>query len=139
MKFSLEWLKYFLDTDASVDEVAAKLNAIGFEVEGIDDPARKLEGFVVAEVMTAAPHPQADKLQVLTVNTGSGEPLQVVCGAPNSCPVMWIRDDIAILPPMGMVRRRPACGRAGTAATFVSPTRRWSECARCHQGSSNCS
>ncbi|MCB2046751.1 MAG: phenylalanine--tRNA ligase subunit beta [Novosphingobium sp.] len=84
MKFSLEWLKYFLDTDASVDEVAAKLNAIGFEVEGIDDPARKLEGFVVAEVMTAAPHPQADKLQVLTVNTGSGEPLQVVCGAPNA-------------------------------------------------------
>ncbi|MCB2062157.1 MAG: phenylalanine--tRNA ligase subunit beta [Novosphingobium sp.] len=84
MKFSLEWLKYFLDTDASVDEVAAKLNAIGFEVEDIDDPAQKLEGFVVAEVLTATPHPQADKLQVLTVDTGKGEPLQVVCGAPNA-------------------------------------------------------
>jgi phenylalanyl-tRNA synthetase beta chain len=84
MKFSLEWLKYFLDTEATVAEVAAKLNAIGFEVEGIDDPAQKLVGFVVAEVLTAAPHPQADKLQVLTVDAGTGETLQVVCGAPNA-------------------------------------------------------
>jgi phenylalanyl-tRNA synthetase beta chain len=84
MKFSLEWLKYFLDTEASVAEVAAKLNAIGFEVEGIDDPAEKLAGFFVAEVLTAAPHPQADKLQVLTVDAGTGEALQVVCGAPNA-------------------------------------------------------
>ena len=82
MKFSLEWLKYFLDTDASVAEIAAKLNAIGFEVEGIDDPAEKLAGFVVAEVLTAAPHPAADKLQVLTVDAGpdinGGEAPQVV-------------------------------------------------------------
>ncbi len=84
MKFSLEWLKYFLDTDATVDEVAAKLNAIGFEVEEIEDPAQKLQGFVVAEVLTASPHPQADKLQVLTVSTGPGDPLQVVCGALNA-------------------------------------------------------
>ncbi len=84
MKFSLEWLKYFLDTDASVAEVAAKLNAISFEVDGIDDPAEKLAGFFVAEVLTAAPHPQADKLQVLTVDAGTGEALQVVCGAPNA-------------------------------------------------------
>jgi phenylalanyl-tRNA synthetase beta chain len=84
MKFSMEWLKYFLDTDASVQDVAAKLNAIGFEVEHIDDPAQKLAGFVVAEVLSAAPHPQADKLQVLTVDAGKGEALQVVCGAPNA-------------------------------------------------------
>lgn len=84
MKFSLEWLKAFLDTDASVDEVAAKLNAIGFEVEGIDDPAKALEGFRVAHVLSAAPHPNADKLQVLSVDAGTGEPLQVVCGASNA-------------------------------------------------------
>ncbi|MBM3596214.1 MAG: phenylalanine--tRNA ligase subunit beta, partial [Alphaproteobacteria bacterium] len=84
MKFSLEWLTSFLDSEASVQEVAARLNAIGFEVEHIDDPAQKLAGFVVAEVLTAAPHPQADKLQVLRVNAGLGEPLQVVCGAPNA-------------------------------------------------------
>ncbi|WP_271078946.1 phenylalanine--tRNA ligase subunit beta [Aurantiacibacter sp. MUD61] len=84
MKFSLEWLKYFLDTDATVEDVATTLNAIGIEVEGIDDPAEKLDGFRVAEVLTAKPHPDADKLQVLTVDTGEGEPLQVVCGAPNA-------------------------------------------------------
>ncbi|MXO63198.1 phenylalanine--tRNA ligase subunit beta [Qipengyuania oceanensis] len=84
MKFSLEWLKHFLDTDASVREIAATLNRIGHEVEGIEDPADKLAGFRVAEVLTAAPHPDADKLQVLTVDTGEGDPLQVVCGAPNA-------------------------------------------------------
>ncbi|TCJ41245.1 phenylalanine--tRNA ligase subunit beta [Parafrankia sp. BMG5.11] len=84
MKFSLEWLRHFLNTEASVAEIAATLNRIGHEVEGIEDPADKLAGFRVAEVLTAAPHPQADKLQVLTVSTGDGEPLQVVCGAPNA-------------------------------------------------------
>jgi phenylalanyl-tRNA synthetase beta chain len=84
MKFSLEWLRVFLETDASVAEIAAKLNAIGHEVEGIEDPAEKLQGFRIAEVLAAAPHPDADRLQVLTVNVGEGEPLQVVCGAPNA-------------------------------------------------------
>ena len=84
MKFSLEWLKHFLDTDASVPEIAAALNRIGHEVEGIEDPAERLAGFRVAKVLTAAKHPDADKLQVLSVDTGEGDPLQVVCGAPNA-------------------------------------------------------
>ena len=84
MKFSIEWLKDFLDTDASVAQIAAALNRIGHEVEGIEDPADKLAGFRVAYVLTAARHPDADKLQVLTVDTGDGDPLQVVCGAPNA-------------------------------------------------------
>ncbi|WP_369026568.1 phenylalanine--tRNA ligase subunit beta [Qipengyuania sp. RANM35] len=84
MKFSLEWLKYFLDTEASVVEIAAALNRIGHEVEDIEDPALRLAGFRVAKVLTAARHPDADKLQVLTVDTGEGDPLQVVCGAPNA-------------------------------------------------------
>jgi len=88
MKFSLSWLKDHLDTAATVAEIAATLNAIGIEVEGIEDPAAKLAGFRVARVLTAAPHPNADKLQVLTVDTGpdfnGGAPLQVVCGAPNA-------------------------------------------------------
>ena len=84
MKFSLDWLKVFLETEASAAEVAATLNRIGIEVEGLEDPAEKLAGFRVARVLTAAPHPNADKLQVLTVDAGDGEPLQVVCGAPNA-------------------------------------------------------
>lgn len=84
MKFALSWLKQYLDTEASVEAIAAKLNAVGIEVEGIDDPAQKLAGFRVAKVLTAARHPDADKLQVLTVDAGDGQPLQVVCGAPNA-------------------------------------------------------
>lgn len=83
MKFSLSWLKTYLETDASIEQIAASLNAIGLEVEGIEDPAAKLEGFRVAKVLTAEKHPQADKLQVLTVDTGD-KVLTVVCGAPNA-------------------------------------------------------
>lgn len=84
MKFSLTWLKDYLDTTASVAEICDGLNAIGLEVEGVEDPADKLAGFRIAHVLTAARHPDADKLQVLTVDTGDGQPLQVVCGAPNA-------------------------------------------------------
>lgn len=84
MKFSLAWLEQYLETDATVAEIAARLNALGIEVEGIEDPAERLAGFRIARVLTAAPHPNADKLQVLTVDAGDGDPLQVVCGAPNA-------------------------------------------------------
>ncbi len=83
MKFSLEWLKSHLETDASAEEIADKLTAIGLEVEGVSNPADALAPFVVAKVLTAEKHPQADKLQVLTVDAGGG-PVQVVCGAPNA-------------------------------------------------------
>lgn len=83
MKFSLSWLKEHLDTDADINAVADCLNRIGLEVEGIENPAEKLSAFRIAKVLSAAPHPQADKLQVLSVDAG-GEPLQVVCGAPNA-------------------------------------------------------
>ena len=84
MKFPLSWLKQYLDTSASVEELAAKLNGIGLEVEGIENPAEKLAGFRIAKVLTADKHPQADKLQVLTVDAGDGVAQQVVCGAPNA-------------------------------------------------------
>ncbi|MDB5713072.1 MAG: phenylalanine--tRNA ligase subunit beta [Sphingomonadales bacterium] len=83
MKFSLSWLKEHLETKLSVNEISDTLNAIGLEVEGVDNAAEKLKSFRIAKILTAAPHPQADKLQVLTVDAGDG-PLQVVCGAPNA-------------------------------------------------------
>jgi phenylalanyl-tRNA synthetase beta chain len=83
MKFSLSWLKGHLDTTADVNAVADCLNRIGLEVEGIENPADKLAAFRIAKILSANPHPQADKLQVLTVDAG-GNPLQVVCGAPNA-------------------------------------------------------
>jgi len=84
MKFTLSWLKEHLDTEAGLDEIVETLTRIGLEVEGVENAADKLAPFVVAEVLTAAPHPQADKLQVLTVDAGTGEAIQVVCGAANA-------------------------------------------------------
>ena len=84
MKITIDWLRQHLDFDGGVDEVVATLNRIGHEVEGVDNPAAKLAGFRIARVLTAERHPQADKLQVLSVDTGDGTPLQVVCGAPNA-------------------------------------------------------
>ncbi len=84
MKFTLSWLKDHLETDAGLDEILQTLTKIGLEVEGVENPAEDLAAFRVAKVLSAKPHPDADKLQVLSVDTGDGEPVQVVCGAPNA-------------------------------------------------------
>ena len=83
MKFSFSWLKSHLDTGWDASAIADKLTAIGLEVEEISNPAEALAPFKVARVLTAEKHPQADKLQVLSVDAGDG-PVQVVCGAPNA-------------------------------------------------------
>ncbi|MEO7688850.1 MAG: phenylalanine--tRNA ligase subunit beta [Sphingomonas sp.] len=83
MKFTLSWLKEHLETEASLDAIVEALTRIGLEVEGVENPGEKLAAFKVAKVLSAAPHPQADKLQILSVDAGDG-PLQVVCGAPNA-------------------------------------------------------
>lgn len=83
MKFSLSWLKDHLDTDADIQAVAAAMTAAGLEVEDVTDPAAKLTPFTVAKVVEAAQHPNADKLQVLQVDTVDGRK-EIVCGAPNA-------------------------------------------------------
>ncbi|HEX2804417.1 MAG TPA: phenylalanine--tRNA ligase subunit beta [Sphingomicrobium sp.] len=83
MKFSLSWLNEHLETDASAEAIAERMTAIGLEVEDLSNPAEALAPFKVAKVLTAAKHPQADKLQVLTVDAGEGA-VQVVCGASNA-------------------------------------------------------
>jgi phenylalanyl-tRNA synthetase beta chain len=83
MKFTLSWLKDHLETDASVRTIADTLTRIGLEVEGIEDKAEALAAFTIAEVVSAEPHPDADRLRVCQVNTGS-KTIQVVCGAPNA-------------------------------------------------------
>ncbi|WP_375636353.1 phenylalanine--tRNA ligase subunit beta [Bartonella sp. AP152HLJHH] len=83
MKFTLSWLKDHLETNASLNEICEKLTAIGLEVDYVDDRS-SLKGFVIAKVLTAIKHPDADKLQILSVDTGTATPVQVVCGAPNA-------------------------------------------------------
>src|SRR5579872_5612413 len=84
MKFTLGWLKEHLETDHSLAEIADKLTMIGLEVERIEDKAKLLAPFTIARVVEAKQHPNADRLKVCMVDTGSGDPVQVVCGAPNA-------------------------------------------------------
>jgi phenylalanyl-tRNA synthetase beta chain len=83
MKFSLSWLKTWLETTATLDEIVNTLSAIGLEVEGVENRAAALAPFVIAEVIEAAPHPNADRLRACRVVAGGAE-MSVVCGAPNA-------------------------------------------------------
>ncbi|MEZ0169556.1 phenylalanine--tRNA ligase subunit beta [Microvirga sp. TS319] len=84
MKFTLSWLKDHLDTTASLDEIVETLTRIGLEVEGVEDKAKTLAPYTIAYVISAEQHPNADRLRVCMVDTGSDKPIQVVCGAPNA-------------------------------------------------------
>jgi len=83
MKFTLSWLKDHLETDATLDEICARLTAIGLEVEDVDDK-KAYQPFTIARVISAEKHPEADRLKVLMVDAGDGQPVQIVCGAPNA-------------------------------------------------------
>lgn len=86
MKISLNWLKTFIDIDLDNESLKDLLTDIGLEAEGIESYESVpggLKGLIVAEVLTCEPHPDADKLKVTTINAGKGDPIQVVCGAPN--------------------------------------------------------
>lgn len=84
MKFSLSWLKEHLGGDADLTAVTETLTRVGLEVEHVEDKAGELSAFVVGHILEASRHPNADKLQVCSVDVGKAEPLQVVCGAPNA-------------------------------------------------------
>ena len=86
MKISYNWLKNYINTDLSIDEISTILTDIGLEVEGINEVESVkggLKGLVVAEVMSCEQHHNADKLKVTKINTGAAELLDIVCGAPN--------------------------------------------------------
>ncbi|HTQ33015.1 MAG TPA: phenylalanine--tRNA ligase subunit beta [Stellaceae bacterium] len=83
MKTSLSWLKTHLDTEATIDEIVARLVMLGHDVDGVDDPAKALADFKVARIVSAVQHPNADRLRVCVVDAGDGQ-VQVVCGAPNA-------------------------------------------------------
>ena len=93
MNISYKWLREYVDTDLTAQEVAAALTSGGLEVDGVEEVQTikgGLQGLVVGEVLTCEPHPNSDHMHVCTVNIGSGsdgEPsgtvTQIVCGAPN--------------------------------------------------------
>src|SRR3546814_4839563 len=81
MKFSENWLRQHVTTDATRDELAATLTAIGLEVEELVPLGEELDGVVVARIVSAEKHPEADRLQVCQADAGTGTTLQIVCGA----------------------------------------------------------
>lgn len=86
MKISYNWLKQFINLDWEAEKTGNLLTDLGLEVEGIESfesVKGSLKGIVVGEVLTCIKHPDADRLKLTTVNLGSGEPVQIVCGAPN--------------------------------------------------------
>src|SRR5262244_230877 len=84
MKFTLAWLKEHLETDAPLAAIVDKLTMIGLEVESVADRGKLLAPFTIARVISAEQHPNADRLRVCMVDTGAGDRVQVVCGAPNA-------------------------------------------------------
>jgi phenylalanyl-tRNA synthetase beta chain len=83
VKFSLSWLRTWLETEAPLAAILDRLNSIGLEVEGVEDRAAPLAAFVIAHVIEARPHPNADRLRACIVDTGTDR-VSVVCGAPNA-------------------------------------------------------
>ena len=86
MNISYNWLKEYVDFDLSPKEVAAALTSIGLEVGDVEEVQTikgGLEGIVIGQVLTCEPHPNSDHMHVTTVDLGTGEPTQIVCGAPN--------------------------------------------------------
>src|SRR5690554_690354 len=84
MKLSENWLREHVALDADSAELERRLTMIGLEVEGVERIGAGLDGVVVARIISCEKHPQADRLQVCRVDAGQGEPLQIVCGAPNA-------------------------------------------------------
>src|SRR5262252_1715935 len=83
MRFTLSWLKTHLQTDATLQQITDTLTRIGLELEDVEDRGATLAPFRIARVIEAVQHPNADRLRVCTVDTGSGV-VSVVCGAPNA-------------------------------------------------------
>src|SRR5436190_17038196 len=84
MKLTLAWLKEHVDTEAPLAAIVDRLTMIGLEVENVADRRKLLAPFTIARVISAEQHPNADRLRVCMADTGSGDPVQVVCGAPNA-------------------------------------------------------
>ena len=85
MKISEQWLRQWVNPNNSSEQLAEQLTMAGLEIDDRYTVARAFSGVVVGEVLSVIPHPDADKLRVTQVNIGTGEPLQIVCGAPNVC------------------------------------------------------
>ncbi|MBQ5809958.1 MAG: phenylalanine--tRNA ligase subunit beta, partial [Clostridia bacterium] len=83
MKVSIGWLKKYVDINVSIEELCDKMVMSGFEIDGMEDLSECMKNVVAAKILKLEKHPDADKLQICTMDIGAGEPLQIVTGAQN--------------------------------------------------------
>src|ERR1700733_15765935 len=84
MKVPISWLREWVKLPWDAAELGSRLTMAGLELEAVEAAAPPFTGVVVAQIISAVPHPQADKLRVCQVSSGAGANLQIVCGAPNA-------------------------------------------------------
>ena len=100
MRVPLSWLRDYVDVDLTPEQLAERLTLLGMEVKGLERWGADWQNVVVGELLTVEKHPRADRLSLTTVTLGSGEPLEIVCGATNIAPGQRI--------PVALPGRRPA-------------------------------
>ena len=83
MRVSLNWLREIIEIEAGTEELCEKMTMLGLEIEAVVRPGEEIQKVLVGEILSIEPHPNADKLVVCRTNVGQGEPVQIVCGAPN--------------------------------------------------------
>ena len=89
MRVSLNWLKEYVNVEASPEDLAHQFTMLGLEIEKIESPGAEIEGVVIGQILEIAQHPDADKIVVCKTDTGGPEPLQICCGASRSCYWIW--------------------------------------------------
>ena len=102
MKFSVNWLREFVELPANIEELADLLTFAGVEIEGIEKRGANFDNVVVAQIKASAQHPNADRLSVCQVDDGSGEQRQIVCGAKN----YKVGDKVPLALPGAVARER---------------------------------
>ena len=112
MQFSEAWLRSLVDPPIDTDALCDKLTMAGFEVESVTRAAPPFNSVVVGEIVSVAPHPEVDRLRVCRVKVGAGDPLQVVCGAPNAAVGLRVACALegAVLPSGQSIRRTSVRG-----------------------------
>ncbi len=120
MKFTLSWLKKFLDTKASLNQISEALTSLGLEVESITDHSKALEAFIIAEILEAEQHPNADRLKICKVNNGK-QILNIVCGASNArAGIKVVLAEVGTILPDGTVIKQTKIRGADSAGMLCS-------------------
>src|SRR2546423_4941686 len=129
MRVPLSWLRDYVDIDLTPERLAERLTLLGMEVKGLESWGADWPNVVVGELLTVEPHPRADRLSVTTVTLGSGEPLEIVCGATNIAVGQRVPVALpgAVLPGDRRIERTAKMGGLSSGGLCSGDGRRWTQ------------